>query len=1209
MLIALIITVGFLSLLTSKSVFSQDDSLNTLSWSILNTPSTVDNIIAPSSEINFISVGADDRTIYAIDVANADNTDGSRALYKSTDNGITWSDTTGRNLFQQMTPAEQVNFRIWNIAIAPDNVNIMAVITNDDITFLPRQVYISSDGGNNWDLAPIAPALTTDISCIDISPAYSNGKHDIVFGTRVQGVPGGQVFAMVYTPPGGGAWKDQLLAGYDVIAVKFSPNFSSDAGFALVLSDAANTYLLLAKRIADNNTNWGYTIVQEIREPAGGSPGWAQIKVANLELPSDFVAGDDLSKRHYYISYYDSGATGFAGIYRRNDDEDRFYRLLSDAQTHGHGISSIAYYGTTGSGKLIAGEVKAYNTPTFISDVWITTNPASNPPTWRTAKKPPTGGANPVNPADPPVNHRHYANAQISWSPSGNMVYCGTSSADVDAMNWPVFYTVSIPLDESAFSVSPYSADYELRTDLANKALGSEPGMIWNQTGLIDTRISHLADVATLEVSELSTSDYSIVYLSSTNLFVAGDPVNANHFNSIWRSTTRRLGDKWERIACPIATNPALPNPDNDIILRVYSGSTYKLRDTRSNVLTYTALLTPYIYYSSDEGQEWDALLSSNLSIKDVSLGSETSIYAMDNNSIRRCKKGSLGWLWESAHFSGFMASHTLYALPEELQESEGSANATRWVFVGDENQGQAAYIDLAADNPRFEMTRDAPVAGDAHVIVHDRFLQNKAIFIGVNDFTGTQGKMYRWTVDESTDWTLLEPPNNAFFGIAMDMDVIYGGWRVPAPPNITVGVDRTLHSLRDTPPPLEWDDLTENLSPAIQFTREPSALKISSNENNTLWAIDNQQYDWANQLGCLWYFVDTLAKRGPKPISPPPDGLIAIDPVTGRAGQINFTWYQLKDASIYELQLAKDADFTQQLITDLAIVPYDQTAPAWILAPGFLEVNHKYFWRLRASGSLQGEVIRSPYSATMSFTVGSGLAVNSPYMGPQLFSPENACGCPCNAPVAFSWSPLREITRYRFELSENPDMSSALVSQDVTTTSYEYSGKLKCNTNYFWRVRSEEPFPSEWSATFSFQTGEDNTPQPPLKTEPQTGIPPFAIASMIAIGVILFIAILVLIKTRPAFISSYRNNNKDIHSSIGSFQNPVSKAILQFKYKDKITKVDKKTNYYAGNRINFSEIMPFMRALPEKIKNSIIMPFRRRRYLTPDRIKKDKFF
>jgi subtilase family serine protease len=78
-----------------------------------------------------------------------------------------------------------------------------------------------------------------------------------------------------------------------------------------------------------------------------------------------------------------------------------------------------------------------------------------------------------------------------------------------------------------------------------------------------------------------------------------------------------------------------------------------------------------------------------------------------------------------------------------------------------------------------------------------------------------------------------------------------------------------------------------------------------------------------------------------------------------------------------------------------------------------------------------------------------------------------------------------------------------------VNSSAYEFDGALDFSTNYFWRVMSMEPAPSDWSATFSFQT--EAKPVPPPTTPEEQKIPIWAWA-VIAIGTILVTVTLVLI-------------------------------------------------------------------------------------------------
>ena len=87
--------------------------------------------------------------------------------------------------------------------------------------------------------------------------------------------------------------------------------------------------------------------------------------------------------------------------------------------------------------------------------------------------------------------------------------------------------------------------------------------------------------------------------------------------------------------------------------------------------------------------------------------------------------------------------------------------------------------------------------------------------------------------------------------------------------------------------------------------------------------------------------------------------------------------------------------------------------------------------------------------------------------------------------------------------------MTQVIVQATVATTAYKYADMLDYSTNYFWRVMALEPVPSDWSATFSFQT---EAPQPP-PTAPEEAAPtPIWVWVVITIGAILAIITIVFI-------------------------------------------------------------------------------------------------
>ncbi len=1053
-----------------------------LTWSIVDTPSNIDNIIVSPSEINAIAIGSDGVTFYAIDITNS-------RVYKSLDSGLTWQIELTTNLI-----ADGASLPVWNIVVAPDNPNLIVAVTDGTgAPNGPKEVFISEDGGNNWKNTDL-PSLGAGeyISCIDISIEYGNGNRDVAIGTR-NGAGTGRVY--VLKVPFFGSWVDQTnpatgdpngtwTAG-DVIELKFSPTYTGDYCIIVISATASGIFLNLGVHdVAANSTTWngafGYPVLILDTNYPNSSPTFNQIITADLELPADFSGAEPNSLRRYYITT-DAITGSQYGVYRI--DNTVVYWITPPNAGR---ISSISYYGTYDGGTLLAGEVNTDASYGMV-DIWRTADPTPTTPSWQNSDvfKSPTGGGN-----------SGYANALVRWGPDGDTVYCGTSSADLSvggtsmtiAGTWPLALRTGASLDESAFSMS------------------NDEGDTWNQLSLIDTLISFLSDIAAVEAPE-DTDLYDILYLTTVN--TSGAVIN--NFDSVWRSKSDPLGTRWERVLCTTTSN-------NGTIVRINPRPPEEGDGIRSKVIVFADRFTEDVRYSLDEGQHWNQLYP-GINVTDLTLTKDATLYILDNIMVR---KGTLSsnWTWDSTFFTRLNSGHTITTPLKNPISDFGDDEYEDWVLVGDASQGETAYADFSQSFVEFKQLPAVPVTGNIHIIADNMFDKNKTIYAASNDLAGNNGKIYRWVIDASTEWEQLEPPNSAFYGLVQRNNVLYGAWNVATPPNTPPGVDRTLFPRAQMPPPIEWDDLTEGLPRPgdgnfpVLFTREPSSLKISGNNgNNNLWAIDNHTYNWPNKIGCLWVYTDILAKVGPWTTSPFSGEFIQIDPVTGRVDEINFSWRQLSYAHVYQLQLAKDEMFSFMLIDSDNITPSDPLSPGWVLAPGFLENNHDYYWRVRARRATTGDGIRSPWSAIMFFTAKAGLSVTTTYMGPRLLQPENNCGCPCTTPMSFSWSPFMGTTKYKFELSEKIDMTNPLVSTEVLNTSYEYAGDVKCNTNYFWRVMAVEPFNSEWSATFTFKTNAEPSPAqiPPIHSK--STLPSIWLWIVIFIYVVLLIAIIIFFK------------------------------------------------------------------------------------------------
>jgi hypothetical protein len=449
--------------------------------------------------------------------------------------------------------------------------------------------------------------------------------------------------------------------------------------------------------------------------------------------------------------------------------------------------------------------------------------------------------------------------------------------------------------------------------------------------------------------------------------------------------------------------------------------------------------------------------------------------------------------------------------------------------------------------------------------------------------------------------WTGASPQGATVYGPALYSAhrlITTSLWTV-ANPIVDSAVCRTLVARSGMPKPgVQWDCL-DIFAPVttvgVAFTLEPSSLKYCGcctlDTNTTLYAIDNESGGanatpgsvamsgrwwrpgvspalfWATiaaaiaadgwqggyapflpqvapavwwgsgPQGMLWAYTDCLAKKGPILKTPADKFLIGADPVTGRNQQIDLSWEQLCLSTAYQLQIAKDANFTLRINpaanTNLAIAAItdasgiglimqmdatNMTSPAMWIAPGALpEAGAIYYWRIRSAMSATQQHAASPWSEARSFTVKAGFIVNTPYYGVQLLAPNNGClGCKVK-PASFSWSPWKEATKYQFDLAKDPEFKTLVVTATTTTTGYEYAGTLDYSTNYFWRVKALEVnglnIPSDWSATFSMQSEPAPAPPAPPPAEPAT---PVWVWVIIAIGAILVIVTLILIfKTR----------------------------------------------------------------------------------------------
>ncbi len=171
-------------------------------------------------------------------------------------------------------------------------------------------------------------------------------------------------------------------------------------------------------------------------------------------------------------------------------------------------------------------------------------------------------------------------------------------------------------------------------------------------------------------------------------------------------------------------------------------------------------------------------------------------------------------------------------------------------------------------------------------------------------------------------------------------------------------------------------------------------------------------------------------------------------------------TWYLCGGATEYTVQYATNSDFSNAITT--------KAGTNSTVISG-LQANTNFFWRVKAVNGAKESI----WSSTWVFSTG----MPSPD-GPILIAPKNdSTGAP--ALPLFSWKdatypiPYGNSTIYELQLSDDATFQNIVQSaNNLTTTSYQATEKLKILTKYYWRVRGLNGASiGKWSDTWAFTT------------------------------------------------------------------------------------------------------------------------------------------
>ena len=867
----------------------------------------------------------------------------------------------------------KVEDAIVALATAPDDANVVYYATSS-------HVYESTDGGKSFLPLPLNPggagSNNIEITSLDVAKDFAEPTTDIIaVGTRDKDK---DEFGGVYLLNAAHlfAWTDTELGNYDVYVVAFSPNYPDDGQLVAVVTDEVDT--MVTSKIADEE--WGATI-GDARLDKDNSAIPTSVAVdtsATIAFPNDyncdvligayvqFVAIDAGSENGDVYMIYGAQAPGSSLAI---DLDIGWADYLKNVD-----VTGLAISGNADTANLIAGVAGS-------AQVYLSTDGGIN---WERSTerstKAPTGQS------------KTYVLMAADFADSG-IAYAATSGI------------------ESAFSIS------------------RDGGVTWNQTSLIDTKISDIVDLAPSPSSPEASQD--------NTLFMLSHHTGGEH--SLWRSLNG--GTSWERVYTSALA-------DVEQIDRVALSPQYD-SDNQVVFIAGSSNGNSAIWKSTDNGQNFRRRRVP-FPIDTWAVVDDTTLFigSFDGGNGLVYRTTNSGLTYSEGAIAGSQSLNSI-ALSPEYDEDETIlvGNKDGWVYWSEDNG--ASFEPLPPD------ATSKPLTGSVTVAFDPGYSSNRRVYAASD--TADKG-IYRFIIDKSDAWESIDSPADGMIG---QIIVSAEGTLYATNFKADGGMERCLNPTYSLGPTFET--VTKGLD-------DGAKLIGLWRHDHRLWSIDTTHTK-------LMTYTDSLTQ--PVALTSPPNeapGVGTIIDYTVR--NISLGWETLKGATEYKWQLNYGTDFSS--------VPSDfegETKTSSARLP-ILEPATTYYWRVRAS-----EPVLSPWSAKWSFT--TGLATEAP--APKLESPKaGASGVPVN-PIfqwsAIAGADSYELVVSTEAALENPTILKT-GAYALPTTAWQCNIALNYDTAYYWKVRAiSSDTCSAWSAVSAFTT--EPPPSPPSTPPPEPSPPP----------------------------------------------------------------------------------------------------------------------
>ncbi|MCK4721703.1 MAG: hypothetical protein KAT75_00290 [Dehalococcoidia bacterium] len=516
---------------------------------------------------------------------------------------------------------------------------------------------------------------------------------------------------------------------------------------------------------------------------------------------------------------------------------------------------------------------------------------------------------------------------------------------------------------------------------------------------------------------------------------------------NLWKSAIPTGSTSWSRVRVATGTTGMVRlNPGWDTTPSVYFAD-------------LAAAGGGNIYVSTNGGDTFSTRTSpTGILALDIVVESSSTLYLASGANVYKSTNGA--WTWATPVSSKVTAPITTLAMAPSYPALpvEGNLLVGGTSSSGYSTDGATTFTRIAGG---------LAGAGACQIGAHEDYADNNTIYAGGAATTN----VYRFVIGTSSSWEdAIATCASAPSGMGMANGVLYVSQ--------AGGDDGAMRTLSPTAAAgsMGWEEASEPLATAAAnrtFNIAPSALRVAAGSSE-LYAIDTLG---AGAPDRVYAYSDLLATDVTTLTAPADGATINVDPVSGRAEDIQFAWSAVGSGTGlvdgYQLQICvAGSGFAAPLST----LYYDAGVPAgginglnatnpqlsvgaatqWVQ---ILMSNTDYEWRVRARDQVSTDAIRSNWSEVGSFSIQAGGRVEQAHAGPIMLGPTGGATDVTLTP-GFSWAPVPRTTEYEFILASDAGLTSAIAGTPVTLTdpAYQVTTPLEYGTVYFWAVKSTSP-------------------------------------------------------------------------------------------------------------------------------------------------------